>query len=228
MIREQYKTYDQIWVEGIQITPELEATGLIGKINAKMPNLLMRKSEKLEIGAMAQKYGFADGQALATYLAAYEPRKKYEDALYSRLLAEKMQAAPAAERNLALAKTSAELQACLKHCQEQAKDIVSQAYAKYDEIWYGRIRITPALQKHGADVISEINRKMPNLLTHNPLCSAIDQVAMEQHFETDQDLVDYLLDYKPRFAWQDSICEDLAREALGLVDEEIEIDEVPF
>lgn len=234
IVKRTYRLYDRIWTDRIRVTPELEATGLIGKINGIMPNLLLRKGEAPDIEETASVYGFAGGQALAEYLAAYEPRKKREDAVYKRLAERAFAHLPLDEYQVACDMDTRDLVALLRECKAMARDCTMQAYEKYDEIWAGKIRITPELQKHGKDVIAEINGKMPNLLTHDPSRSALDQVAMLYDFETSQDLVDYLLAYEPRRASQEAFCDRLIRETLGLAPEVVsepldgEIDQVPF
>lgn len=173
-------------------------------------------------------------EANAKPLKINEPRTKHEAKIFASLVREKMANCMEAEIELAIAKKPGEIMSVIKGCRETAKMITEQTYEKYDEIWAGKIRITPALQRHGSDTVCEINRKMPNMLTHNVCCSAIDQVAMEYKFESDQDLVDFLLDYKPRVSYMESVCESLAREAFGLPaydasqEEPTEFDVVPF
>lgn len=234
IVKRAYRLYDRIWTDRIRVTSELEATGLVGKINSIMPNLLLRKGDAPDINETASVYGFASGQALAEYLAAYEPRGKHEDAVYKRLVEKAFAHLPLDEYEVAYGMETRELAALLRECKAMARDCTQQAYEKYDEIWAGKIRITPELQKHGKEVIAEINGKMPNLLTHDPGRSALDQVAMLYDFETSQDLVDYLLAYEPRGASQEAICDQLVREALGLHDlppaQEFAggVDQVPF
>lgn len=234
MTKQAYSKYDAIWTAGIKITPVLEEMGVVGEINAKMPNMLSRNQERLEIGEIAAKYGFASPDELVNYLLAYEPRSNHEENVFACQIREKMTGCMEEEIELAISKKPGEIMRVLKGCRETAKLIIEQTYEKYDEIWAGKIRITPALQRHGSDTVCEINRKMPNMLTHNVCCSAIDQVAMEYKFESDQDLVDFLLDYKPRVSYMENICESLARQAFGLPDcdasqkEPIEFDEAPF
>ena len=228
LAREAYAKYDAIWTDGIRITEELAKMNVIGEINRKMPNLLLRDKEKPEIGEIAARYGFADAGAVVDYLLAYQPRGRAEERIYRELVQSEMAEAPAAERELAVNCGPGQLAATLRSCREMARDIRDRTYEKYDEIWSGKIRITPELQKHGSDVICEINRKMPNMLTHNPNCSPIDHVAMEYDFDCVQELVDWLLAYEPRTGFLENTCEGLARQELGLADEQSETDEVPF
>lgn len=244
MTKKVYSKYDAIWTDGIKITPELAALGenVIGDINRKMPNMLMRNHERPEVWEIAERYGFENSSALVEYLLNYEPRKYYEEKIYRALLKERL--AGCSERELEIATTmkSGEITAVVRDCNRFAKEIMEAAYEKYDEIWAGKIRITPELLKHGKETVSEINRKMPNLLTHDTTRLALDQVAMIYDFETSQDLVDWLLEYNPRTEYQSNLADQLAREKLGLVEETEalpvfgcqpsgephEIDEVPF
>lgn len=235
MTRQAYGKYDAIWTDGVQITPELEKQGkeVIAEINRKMPNMLMRREDRPDIAQLAARHGFANSQALIDYLLAYEPRSKHESKIYASLVRERMANCAKAEIELAIQRKPGEIMAVLKDCREMAREICGQTYEKYDEIWAGKIRITPELEKHGKEVIAEINRKMPNLLTRDVCRSALDQVAMEHRFDSSQELVDWLLDYRPRASYLESICDDLARRELGLSGEDcfessVEVDEVPF
>lgn len=216
MAKRVYRTYDRIWIQRIRITPELEETGLASQINGRMPNLLLRGGEAPDIAETAAAYGFANGQALAQYLAGYKPRRHLEQQIYERLLVKYLFHASQAEWELARKISPSELGKVVKSCRERADELVAVAYAKYDEVWYGKIRITPELLKHGSEVVSELIEKMPNLLTHDSRYLAIDQVAMIYDFETSQELVDWLLEYKPRGGLKLQYCEELARQELGL------------
>lgn len=241
LTKQAYSKYDAIWTDGIQITPELQAMGenVIGRINAKMPNMLMHKEERPDIIQQAAKYGFENGQALVDYLLAYEPRKTFEERQYQSLLINSLIGCLPEEIEMASQMPTGAIMSIIRRCRSMAKEMTEQAYEKYDEVWAGKIRITPELHKHGKEVISELNRKMPNMLTHNPMCSALDQVAMEYKFDSSQELVDWLLDYKPRTSYLENICDTLVRQELGLPEEEYEmpmndfanygeVDEVPF
>ena len=241
MTKQAYSKYDAIWTDGIQITPELQAMGenVIGRINKKMPNMLMHKEGRPDIAQLAVKYRFASSQALVDYLLAYEPRKTFEERQYQSLLINSLIGCSPEEIEMASQMPTGAIMSIIRRCREMARDMMEQAYEKYDEIWAGKIRITPELHKHGKEIISELNRKMPNMLTHNPMCSALDQVAMEYKFDSSQELVDWLLDYKPRTSYLENICDTLVRQELGLPEEEyempinefannVEVDEVPF
>ncbi len=235
MTRKAYSRYDAIWTDGIKITPELAAMGenVIAAINRKMPNMLMRNHERPEIGEIASRHGFDNSAALVEYLLNYEPRGHHEENIYQALLQGRLLGCSEREIEIASTMATAEIMAVIRNCNKLAREMTDTAYEKYDEIWSGKILITPELLKHGREVINEINRKMPNLLTHNPMCSAIDQVAMEYKFDSVQELVDWLLDYKPRTSFLSRVCDELVCEALGLdVGKQdfgqYEIDEVPF
>lgn len=244
--KEVYSKYDAIWTDGIKITPELAALGenVIGDINRKMPNMLMRNHERPEVGEIAERYGFESSSALVEYLLNYEPRKYYEEKIYQALLQERFVGCSEREIEIATTMKSSEITEIVRNCNRFAKEITEEAYEKYDEIWAGKIRITSELLKHGRETVSEINRKMPNMLTHDTTRLALDQVAMIYDFETSQDLVDWLLEYRPRTEYQSNLADQLAREQLGLITETeaqalpaykwqasgepYEIDEVPF
>lgn len=85
-----------------------------------------------------------------------------------------------------------------KECRQFARELVREQYQLYDAIWYGRMRITPQLFEHGADIVKTINTIMPNLLTYNEHVNPLDLVAEQFGFETPSGLVEYLLAYKPR------------------------------
>ena len=91
----------------------------------------------------------------------------------------------------------------------------------------------------GAHLVQEINLKMPNLLSRSPLVDTVDLVAEKYGFESISDLLDYLLDYKPRGPVEERYYEQFLAEALeggaaaAASQEEpvppmIEVDEVPF
>lgn len=246
MTKQAYNKYDAIWAEGIQITPELKAKGenVIGRINAKMPNMLMYRQDRPDIEEIAVKYGFENSQALVDYLLAYEPRKSYEESEYQYLLVNALAGCAPEEIDMACQMSPAQIMSVIRDCRELASYMLEASYEKYDEVWAGKIRITPELYKYGRETVSEINRRMPNLLTHNPMASALDQVAMEYKFESTQELVDWLLDYEPRVSVMENICDRLVRQELGLPDYipdwamndcgnnsgnlPYEVDEVPF
>lgn len=196
---------------------------VIGRINSKMPNLLMYKPERPDIEQQARKYGFESSQELVNYLLAYEPRKELEEKQYQTLLINILDGCAPEEFEIATKMGTNAIKSIIRRCREMAKELLAQVYEKYDEIWARKIRITPELEKHGKEVIAELNRKMPNLLTHNPLCSALDQVAMEYKFDSSQELVDWLLDYKPRTSIMENICDTLARQELGLPTEDYDL-----
>jgi len=102
-----------------------------------------------------------------------------------------------------------------KQCRQEAREMVQIAYERYDAIWWNRIRITQALYDHGRETVRDINLIMPNLLTHAPYCSPIDIVADRFGFESDSDLVEYLLAYKNRGPVQSRFYEELLEERLG-------------
>lgn len=231
-----YRTSARIWEQRISVTPELEKTGLVGQINSRMPNLLLRRPGKPDIAETARAFGFESSQALAQFLASYQPRRILEQEIYARLLDREITSLTRAEQDMARSMEPGELEKLIRHCRGLADEMMAKAYEKYDEVWYGKIRITPELQKHGREVIAELNLKMPNMLTHDPRYLAADQVAMLYGFEYTQDLIDWLLDYQPRKGYRDTLCESLLREELGLPEAdamqpeacEPEIDEVPF
>lgn len=240
--RKAYEKYDAIWTDGIRITEDLAKMGekTISEINRKMPNMLMKRQERKDIHEIAAKYGFENAKALVDYLLAYKPRKKYEKEIYKSLILEKMAGKTETEISIALEPVAA-IKATLKSCREMAMEITRQIYEKYDEIWAGGIKITDELRKHGSDIINEINRKMPNMLTHRWSAPAIDQVAIERRygFEGDvQALVDWLLEYSPRTAFLENLCDKMARQQMGLDQAENQAsyetdfseitDEVPF
>lgn len=87
--------------------------------------------------------------------------------------------------------------------------------------------------------MQEINLKMPNLLSRSPLVDTVDLVAEKFGFESISDLLDYLLDYKPRGPVEERYYEQFLAEALEggaaaaapqeeAVPPMIEVAEVPF
>lgn len=224
LAREAYGLYDAIWTDRIRITPELEA--VVGELNRKMPNLLVVNHNAPSADELARKYGFAGSQALLDYLLGYEPRGKKAEGIYRSLLEQRLSGSSIREREIALTMSPSEIMRSIREAVEMAREITAGAYEKYDEIWSAKIRITPELLKHGQEVVNEINRKMPNLLTHDPMRSALDQVAQINDFESSQDLVDWLLAYTPRSAYQERVADQILTETLGLT--EPELDEVPF
>ncbi len=116
------------------------------------------------------------------------------------------------------------LRAIKKECRELAHELMLLKYSRYDEIWWTRIRITQELYAHGKDIVCEINRKMPNLLTHDRHCSPLDIITEEFGFETPSDLVDYLLAYRPRGELKQRLYEQILEERLA----EIQFNEENF
>lgn len=123
-----------------------------------------------------------------------------------------------------------------KACRAEAKEIVRQSYELYDEIWYGRIRLTEEVYAHfGKEGVADLQAKMPNLLTKNEFCSPIDIVAQEYGFEDVGALVDYLQAYEPRKPLENRIFEGLLEERYAamfpkasLAEGNFDGDEVPF
>lgn len=91
-----------------------------------------------------------------------------------------------------------QFRAIQRECKALAHEMTQEQYQLYDAIWWDRIRIDSALLAHGKDIVSDINRLMPNLLTHDPCISPLDIVASRYGFEDTSDLIDFLLAYKPR------------------------------
>ncbi|MEG2173804.1 MAG: iron receptor [Desulfovibrionaceae bacterium] len=85
-----------------------------------------------------------------------------------------------------------------RECRAQVHEMMLEQYQLYDAIWWDRIRIDSALLAHGKEIVNDINRLMPNLLTHDPCISPLDIVASRYGFEDTSDLIDFLLAYKPR------------------------------
>ena len=223
-----YRTYDRIWVQRIRVTSELEATGLITAINARMPNLLLRREDDTpDIGQTARVYGFADGAALALYLSRYESRRQKEEAIYQRLAEKAFAGLPGDEYQAATVTFPATLSAIVSRCKRMAKELTQEAYQKYDDVWYGRMRISPELLSHGKDVVAEINAKLPNFLVHDPASEPVDRIADSYGFDSESDLIDWLLAYEPRGPSQAAMAEKLMREELGLGVPRA-LDEVPF
>ena len=69
-----------------------------------------------------------------------------------------------------------------KECRKEAHKLMLMQYELYDAIWWNRIRITQALYDHGRETVREINRVMPNLLTHDPFYSPVDIVSEQFGF----------------------------------------------
>lgn len=124
-----------------------------------------------------------------------------------------------------------------KSCRIEAKEIVRQRYERYDEIWYGRIRLTEEVYAHfGKDGVADLQAKMPNLLTKNGNCSTIDLVAEEYGFADVSELVEYLQAYEPRKPLENRIFEKLLEEKYAAmqqsssmnIDADSDYDEVPF
>lgn len=85
-----------------------------------------------------------------------------------------------------------------KEAKQLALSIIKDEYAKYDAIWTERIKITPALLDHGKGTVNEILKIMPNLLVYCENCQSIDEMAQAYDFSSANELIDYLLAYKPR------------------------------
>lgn len=85
-----------------------------------------------------------------------------------------------------------------KEAKQLALSITQDEYAKYDAIWTERIKITPALLDHGKGTVNEILKIMPNLLVYCENCQSIDEMAQAYNFSSTDELIDYLLAYKPR------------------------------
>lgn len=212
-----YRTYDRIWVQRIRVTPELEATGLISAINARMPNLLLRREDATpDIAQTARTYGFQDGAALAVFLSRYEARRQKEEAIYRRLVAKAFAGLPGDEYEAATCTVPSILSAIVSRCKRMARELTQEAYQKYDDVWYGRMRISPALLSHGKDVVAEINAKLPNFLVHDPAAEPVDRIADAYGFDSESDLVDWLLEYEPRGPYQAAMAEKLMRQELGI------------
>ena len=120
-----------------------------------------------------------------------------------------------------------ELRKIERECRATARDVVQQQYAVYDEIWYGRIRLSPAVEEHGREVVTELIRIMPNLLVRSGTACPIDLVAERYGFETTSDLIDYLLAYTPRGPKVSQLCDQLREERLAAL-RPVQVDEVPF
>ncbi len=120
------------------------------------------------------------------------------------------------------------LRAIKKECRKLAHELMLERYKLYDEIWWGRIRISEELRAHGKEIIREINLKMPNLLTHDSIVSPLDIVSERYGFETPSDLIDYLLAYSPRKEVENTLYEQLLDQYLAVPVEEDWPDDVPF
>lgn len=122
-----------------------------------------------------------------------------------------------------------EIKRIQKNCKIEADSIVKEMYELYDAIWWNRIRITNALYDYGKDTVREITILMPNLLTHQPCISPIDEVADKFGFEGADALIQYLLAYSPRSKVRDSIYRSLMEQHLETTDEHSNgADDVPF
>ncbi len=90
----------------------------------------------------------------------------------------------------------------VKRLEKEAKYLamttMRDEYAKYDAIWTERIRITPALMDHGKGTVNEILKIMPNLFVYCEHCQSIDEMAQAYDFGSTDELIGYLLAYKPR------------------------------
>lgn len=90
----------------------------------------------------------------------------------------------------------------VKRLEKEAKHLalvtMKDEYAKYDAIWTERIKITPALLDHGKGTVNEILKIMPNLLVYCEHCQSIDEIAEAYSFASTDELIEYLLAYKPR------------------------------
>lgn len=122
-----------------------------------------------------------------------------------------------------------------RSCRAQARDLVKEAYQKYDEVWTTRIRIDAQLMKHGKDVIADINKKMPNFLVRDQNYCSVDEVADMYGFESENELIEWLQAYTPRGLMESRLFEKLMDMALSNkgseADENLaiaEYDEVPF
>lgn len=117
-----------------------------------------------------------------------------------------------------------------KACRAEAKEIVRQSYELYDEIWYGRIRLTEEVYAHfGKEGVADLQAKMPNLLTKSEFCSPIDIVARQYGFEDVGALVDYLQAYEPRKPLENRIFEGLLEERYAaMFPDTSPCDDVPF
>lgn len=90
----------------------------------------------------------------------------------------------------------------VKRLEKEAKHLamvtMKDEYAKYDAIWTERIKITPALLDHGKGTVNDILKTMPNLLVYCEHCQSIDEIAEAYCFSSTDELIEYLLAYKPR------------------------------
>jgi len=107
------------------------------------------------------------------------------------------------------------LRAIRKECRELAHEMMLEQYKRYDDIWWNRIHIGPALLEHGREVVAEINQRMPNLLSHDPCTDPLDIVARRYGFGDTSELVDFLLAYTPRGPVEESLFNRLMDERLG-------------
>ncbi|MFV0421615.1 iron receptor [Oleidesulfovibrio sp.] len=111
--------------------------------------------------------------------------------------------------------TKAEFRQIKKVCKKQAEAVITEMYQRYDDIWWRRIRITQSLYDHGEDTVREINRLMPNLLTHQPHISPSDEVAADFGFESEDALIEFLLAYTPRGPMREEVYEGLLAQSLA-------------
>lgn len=114
--------------------------------------------------------------------------------------------------------TAEEIRRITRECKEEAMTMTREAYSLYDAIWTRRLRITPALMDHGRETVRDINQLMPNFLTHDPTAQPLDLLAEEFGFQTDSDLVEFLLAYKPRGPVYEKILASLLEECLAGAD----------
>lgn len=120
-----------------------------------------------------------------------------------------------------------ELKRIKRQCKLVANDMVKELYERYDAIWTARIRITPSLLEHGKSVVREINSIMPNLLVYGPVTtSTSDEIAQEYGFESEDELIQFLLDYKPRGPVREELYQSLLAQSLYVSDDYV--GDVPF
>lgn len=116
-----------------------------------------------------------------------------------------------------------QLRAIERECRAQAREMVKEAYQKYDEVWAGRIRIDAQLLRHGQEVVNDINRKMPNFLVHDQHYCSVDEIADMYGFESENELIDWLQVYTPRGELESRLYEKLLDQALGTEEETPEV-----
>lgn len=122
--------------------------------------------------------------------------------------------------------TKSMIRAIRKECREVAHMLTREDYRLYDAIWTDRIYIDSALMDHGRETIRDINRMMPNLLSHNPAVSPIDVVAERYGFPDTSSLIEYLLAYTPRGQVEEKYFESLFESRLK--ETESCLQDVPF